>query len=407
MTGLLQQYAVENLQTAYQRAFTNEKQLKDSNWELAQMQATLEQTIAERTRQLETRNKYLEASAKISRETTSLLDIDTMLSRVVLSISQEFNFYHVGIFLVDENNEWAELKAASSPGGLQMIARGHRLRVGKQGIVGYVTGIGQQRITQSTELDLIHSVTPELPETKAEMGLPLKARGEIIGALDIQHNEANPFNEDNISVLQTLADQIALALSNARLYQQAQVSIEETRRAYGEYNREAWLESQRIGALPSYRFSRDRMGVPERTDPREKILLEGRNKIAIPIQVRGLTIGSIDIVKSNDDDEWTEEQQTLLQNLSDQLAIALDSARLFNETQKRAATERLVGEVSTDIRETLDIDTILKTASEKVRNTFNLPEVSIRLAGQSTPASGNGSPSQDDKGAPENSMRPQ
>jgi GAF domain-containing protein len=261
-----------------------------------------------------------------------------------------------------------------------MLARGHRLRVGKQGIVGYVTGIGRARVAQSTQMDRIHAVNPELPDTRAEMGLPLKARGEIIGALDIQDTREQAFTHETIQVMQTLADQIALAIDNLRLFGQAEQSLVEAQRAYGEYSRQAWIEAQRSGDLPAYRLTKGSQTGAQKVDTDALPTLPEDRKLELPIQVRGQTIGILDIVKPGQDKDWSEEEQELLNSLSEQLGIALDSARLFNETQKRAATERLVTDVSDQIRGTLDIDTIMKTATEQIRTVLNLPQVVIRLA---------------------------
>ncbi len=395
IAGLLQRNATGDLQEAYLQARKNESELIRSNQELDNIREGLEQTVARRTETLERRTRFLEASSIITQETTSILDPQLLLEKVVSLISTHFSFYHVGIFLVDKDSEWAVLRAASSLGGRQMIARDHKLRVGRQGIVGYVTGIGQARISQSIELDRIHTLTQELPDTRAEMALPLKARGEIIGALDIQSTEEHTFNEIMINVLQSLANQIALAISNAQLYQQSQQSIEDARRAYGEYNQQAWIEAQRRGSLPSYLYTADGTASPTRINTKPLYPKKESGTIEVPIRVRGQMIGKVDIIKKGDTQEWSLEEKDLLEVLTDQLGIALDSARLFEETQQRAATERMVSEISTEIRETLTLDTVLKTAAKKVREAMGLPELTIRLAQQTdapqTPKPSNGS----------------
>ena len=176
--------------------------------------------MEQNTQRMERRNRYLEVAAQIARDTVVTHDQQEILDHSVDLIATSFDYYQVGIFLIEENSQWAYLRAASSDGGRAMISRNHRLGVGKQGIVGYVTGIGQSRITQDIQLDRIHSVTPELPETRSEMALPLKVRGEIIGALDIQDRIPNAFIEEDISALQTLADQISLGIQNLRLNRQ-------------------------------------------------------------------------------------------------------------------------------------------------------------------------------------------
>jgi len=349
----------------------------------------LEKTVESRTQELEKRNRYLEAAAMVTQDASSILDPDLLLERAVTLIGENFGFNHVGIFLVDENHQWAILRASSSEGGKQMIARDHRLQVGKQGIVGYVTGIGKARISQDIELDRIHSVTPELPNTRSEMALPLKAHNQIIGALDIQDVYENAFSSEDVSALQTLANQIAVAIDNARLYQQAQLNIQEIQTLMGETDLQTWNDAYAIGTIPAYKFEASQAsGVQKVTDTETSTQDSG--KIKIPINVRGQTIGSIDILREENNEELSEDEARVLETLSEQLGVAIDSARLFQETQTRASTERIIGEVSSKIRETLDINSILKTTAIQVREMMNLPEVTIRITEPSKKKANNG-----------------
>ncbi len=368
--------------------------LNRSNLEIEQSRTSLEEMVAERTKDLERRTRYLEAAAIVAQDATSILDPQELLEHSVSLLGDHFGFYHVGIFLVDEENTWAVLKAASSEGGKQMINRGHQLMVGKQGIVGYVTGIGQARISQDVELDLIHSITPELPETRSEMALPLKARNQIIGALDIQDIHENAFSEGDVSILQTLANQIALAIDNARLYQRAQTNILEIQNLLGEAGMQSWQETYFGKTKPLYQFSSSKGSDTQKFDNESPF--KEAEKIEIPISVRGKTIGTIDIVRGDKSEEWTEDEAHILETISEQLGVAIDSARLFQETQTRAITERIISEVSSEIRETLDINTILKTTADRVRLVLNLPEVTIRLADPTDSKNTNGSGSDDD-----------
>ena len=166
-----------NLQRALGRTNAARIELEKTNEGLQEIQTYLREEVAQNTQQLERRNRYLETAAQIARDTTAIENQQELLDQVVNLLATQFGYYQVGIFLIEEDGPWATLRAASSEGGLAMIARNHRLGVGKQGIVGFVTGIGQPRITQDIDLDRIHSITPELPETRSEMALPLKGQG--------------------------------------------------------------------------------------------------------------------------------------------------------------------------------------------------------------------------------------
>ena len=299
-----------------------------------------------------------------------------MIDTVAREITEQFGFYHVGIFLLDERKEWAALPAVSSPGGRRMFARNHRLAVGRQGIVGFVTSMGQARISQDTGDDRVHAPAAELPDTRSEMALPLIARNQIIGALDIQDTQPEAFTPEDITVLQTMADQIALALENMRLFAQTQETLEEVQRMFGDYSQQAWHNVYKKNLLASYRYFGGTV-----SEIKSNLATEmTENTVSIPVEVRGVKLGAIEISKGEEGSSWSDEEMKLLIALSEQLGIALDSARLFNESQLRATTERTIGEINSQLWETMDINAILRTTAQNLRETLALPELTIRMS---------------------------
>jgi GAF domain-containing protein/HAMP domain-containing protein len=369
--------------------------------ELQELYLGLEQQVAS----LERRAQYLEATAGVARDAASLLDLQELLSRVTTLISERLGFYHTGVFLLDPTGEWAVLQAASSEGGQRMLARGHRLRVGadnadigrasadvgrasvrasEEGVVGYVTDKGEPRVALDVGADAVFFNNPDLPDTRSEMALPLQARGEIIGALDVQSAEAAAFNKEDVTVLQTLADQVAMAISNAQLFQQAQESLDAVQRAYGELSHEAWAEMlQGPSEVGYYCDDRGVTSLPEEADaPEDENLPSTRMPaLSIPIAVRGgRTIGTVNAHKPGGANEWTTEEITLMKALIEQLGVALESARLYQDTQRRAFRERLVGEVTAQVRKSLDLESVLRTAADEIHQALGLEEVVIHLA---------------------------
>jgi signal transduction histidine kinase/ActR/RegA family two-component response regulator len=186
---------------------------------LQAQQEALEQEIKERTAKMERRAAQLQVAAEIARDTSATRGLDELLNHAVSLVRDRFGFYHAGIFLVDERGEYAVLQAAAGEAGDAMLKQGHRLKVDEVGIVGYVTGIGQPRIALDVGADAVHFKNPFLPETRSELALPLKVGGRVIGALDVQSQRAAAFDQDDMAVFQTMADQLAVAIENARLYQ--------------------------------------------------------------------------------------------------------------------------------------------------------------------------------------------
>jgi signal transduction histidine kinase len=182
-------------------------------------QGTLEQEISERTAKMERRAAQLQVAAEIARDASATRGLAELMNHAVNLVRDRFGFYHAGIFLVDERGEYAVLQAAAGEAGAAMLEHKHKLKVGEVGIVGYVTGSGQPRIALDVGADAVHFKNPFLPETRSELALPLMVEDHVIGALDVQSKRAAAFDQDDVAVLQTMADQLAVAIESARLYQ--------------------------------------------------------------------------------------------------------------------------------------------------------------------------------------------
>jgi len=393
--GVLLYTTIDSLTSSLRRARNNERELAESNRELQTIRTSLEERIQERTQELARRMSYLEATTTVTRDAASVLDLQDLLSRVAVLISERFGFYHTGIFLTDATGEWAEMQAASSEGGKRMLARGHRLQVKGPGIVPYSVSHGESHIALDVGVDAIHFDNPDLPNTRSEIALPLRARGQILGALDVQSDQPQAFKQEDIVALQTLADQVALAINNAQLFQQAQDSLEAEQRAYAQQAGAAWKEMLQSNPNLGYLYMQgvlarleNRPAAPQsaegqgktgdgNTPPSEP---EALPELKLPIKARGSVIGRINAHKPDKAGDWTQEEIALVETLTEQLGVALESARLYQDTRRRAAREQLIGEVTSRIRESLDIETVLKTTASEMRQALDLDNLVIRLA---------------------------
>ncbi|MBN2043666.1 MAG: GAF domain-containing protein [Anaerolineales bacterium] len=354
-------------------------------------QLSKEQELLKRqTTALEKRTRYIEAAADVGKAATSVYNIDEMLDLVVNMISERFGFYQAGIFLIDDRGEYAVMEAASSDGGKRMLARSHKLRVGEEGMVGYVTSQGKVRIALDVGEEATHFSTPELPLTRSEMTLPLIWGGRIFGALDVQSTEENAFSEEDISSLTVLADQVSMAINNAKLFEELQTSLAAERQAFGEISRQAWHNLIRRSGSWGYRFSNNRTTATETAWPDEMVkALEAKQVIntfaengslSVPIMISDAPVGVIRVQKPTTGVDWTDDEKELIQTLTDRLSQALESARVYQASQMQAMQEQLTTEISGQLRRTLDIDTVLKTAAKELGNAFKAKEVVIRMA---------------------------
>ncbi|MCP4537971.1 MAG: GAF domain-containing protein [Chloroflexi bacterium] len=181
--------------------------------------------------QAQHRVQLLGASARVGRSITSILDMDALLNTTVDVICDEFGFYYAGVFLVDETNEWAILRAGRGDAGAAMVASEHKLKVDGHSMIGAATGRRKVRIAFDVGEEPVHFKNPHLPDTRSEMALPLIAGNEVIGALTVQSIEEAAFSDDDVTVLQTMADQLAIAIHNARLHLQNQKLLAQAKRS--------------------------------------------------------------------------------------------------------------------------------------------------------------------------------
>jgi GAF domain-containing protein len=369
----------------FNKALVNARQ---STADLRVQGERLQNLVDERSRELARRTGYLGAATAVAQAAQAIEgDLSQLFPRVVNVISTQFGFYHTGLFLLDAGKEWMVLQAASSEGGQRMVAREHRLQVGGQSIVGYVAAQGERRIALDVGQDAVYFDNPDLPETRSEMAVPLRVRGEVLGVLDVQSTEAQAFTDEDITTLQALADQVSMAVSNARLLRQIEESLAAERRTMGEVTRQAWLNFlQAHQDLGFYDNGREIVPAGEiwRTEM-DRVLNEGvrvidddGSNLAIPLRVRDQVIGVIGGFK-DEGTTWSDEEITLLETVAVQLGVALEGAQLYQDTQRRAVQERLVGEVTSRIRETLDMETMLRTATGEIRQALNLGDLVIRL----------------------------
>lgn len=345
---------------------------------------SLEQRVAERTAELEAelrrgerRSRQYEAVTKVGQAINSIQNLQELLPQITDVISRQFGFYHVGIFLNDAANQYAVLSAANSEGGKRMLQRGHQLKIGEQGIVGYATGTGEPRIALNVGEDVVFFNNPDLPETHSEMALPLKVSGNIIGALDVQSTEVNAFGKEDVEILTTLADLVSIAIQNARLYEQTQKSLADAEAIYRQYFRDTWKrlpEEQHIGGA-RYTISGTTILEEPLPDP-DGGTEDGRQSVSVPIRLRGEVIGTLSVLTPRQE-SLTRHQMELIHSVAERVAISAENARLFEETTRRAEREHLVSEITAKIRETNDPDEMLKRAVEELQRALNVTRIEI------------------------------
>jgi GAF domain-containing protein len=387
LTIVLVYRLVSDLEKAIQRSRVNLKELEMSNTELNRAQSDLSaqsEELIETNAMLQNRTERLRAVAEVARTAASVQNFEQLLPLLTTIISKQLGFYHAGIFLLDEDREYAILRSANTDGGLRMLARGHRLKVGEQGIVGFVTQTGNPRIALDVGKDAVFFNNPDLPETRSELALPLKVSGEVIGALDLQSVDPNAFDDDAVSLLTILADQVAIAIQNAISSEQARRSLREAEIASGQVTNMLWKGYQEALKTKGYRYDgikSEALKEPSRSTKENEGLL-------VPVQLRGQMIGRLKLRPSDQSHEWTVDEMAIIEATAERVALALEGARLLEDAQKRAARETFLSELGTKLGASFQLDSILRDTVEELGQTLKGSTVSFQLVNPSAPYTG-------------------
>jgi GAF domain-containing protein/HAMP domain-containing protein len=353
---------------------------------LNELIGNLETRVAERTQEVERRAEYLAITGGLSRVVASILDVETLLDRVVHLISERFGFYHTGIFLIDDAREWAALYAVSSEGGVRMLARGHRLRVGEEGIVGYVSGSGRARIALDVDEDVVWVRNPDLPATRSEMALPLTFGQQTIGVLDVQSEVAAAFGPEDIATLRILADQIAVAIRNAQLFAESQRMLSELQRSYSEEVQRGW--TLRASPVVGYRYTPaditplTRAAALTGTSAALEVsspYVDANNTLCAPLQLAGGQNFGLLHLSRDTAQPWTSSDVAFVARAVQDISQALEVARLLEESRMRAMREAQVGDIANQFTRALDVDTILQTAVRELGRLSGVAEVAVHL----------------------------
>jgi len=377
------------------------KEAQNVTSELEEIKVNLEQRVEERTTELAAANQQTSRRATQLQTITELAeaialvnDLNDIFPTVTSLISERFGFYHVGIFLVDEDRNYALLQAANSDGGQRMLARRHRLRLGT-GVVGFTAQTGQPRIALDVGADAVYFDNPDLPNTRSEVALPLKARSETIGVLDVQSTEAGAFTNEDLQVLTALANQVSIALENARLLIETRTALAQVQEVYNEFSRTEWSRTVSNIQQPGFRYRTGRVEMLESAIQGPEVIAavqngeivtdqpngseEKRSAVAVPVKLRGEVIGVLHIESNDPFKEWQKDEVGLVAAVAERAAVAMENARLFQDARRRAAKEQTISEATARISSALNIENILHATAEELERVLSGSEIVIQF----------------------------
>ncbi|MCB0208562.1 MAG: GAF domain-containing protein [Anaerolineae bacterium] len=361
----------------------------------------LEEKVAERTYQFET---VVEVSQKLS----SILDLSELMHEVVYLTKETFNYYHVHIYLLDEWGETLVMVEGYGEAGAEMKKRGHSiLLAAPRSLVARAAREGDIISIDNVRQNPNWLPNPLLPETRSEAAVPIYLGTEIVGVLDVQSDSIAGITPESQRILRALASQVATAVGNSRLFSRTQEALKRTEYLQSLYTGEAWqkltkntnsnFQISRSGALPP---------LPEGLTPEAEAALQQRqtinlkldssneknngqdndgplqgaaHNIATPLKLRNQVIGILGLQDNNPNRQWTSEEIALIEAVSEQMSLALENARLFEETGRRASRERIIADVTQQVWSADEIEAVMQTAVAKLGEKLQASEVIIRL----------------------------
>jgi len=327
----------------------------------------LEETFSTHANELSRRITQIQTATEISRAIAGIHEEDELLRKIVALIHDRFQLYYAGVFLVDELSEFAILKAGSGEAGKIMFREGHRLAVGGSSMIGWCIAMRKPRISFDVGQEDVRFANPQLPLTRSEMALPLLVHDQALGALTIQSTEPNAFDETDVSILSGIADNLAVALFNARLFRQIESNLDEISHLHQQYLADAWMDTIEETGVLSYTYQAESPTVEN----------EEQTQIQIPLTLRNQVIGRV--VLGGERERFTPEELAFIDAVITQTALALENTRLLAKLRRQLHRERKVNEINSKLLTKPDIDEIIKTAATELGQVLHVPDVLITL----------------------------
>lgn len=359
--------------------------------------------ILDRTHSLENeldrRRSHLISGRQIGRSISLKSNSKDLMQDAVDLIHSQFGYHFVGIYLADDTNEYAVLKAASGETGQMMLSQNHKLRIRDEGFIGYVMTRGEPRLALDVQEDIIYSQDANLLGTKSELALPLKVGDRIFGVLDIHSDKKDAISQEDSDILQSVADQVAILIEKTRQIENLQSSLADLQNAYSVYSRDSWrFHLQGSNKNLSYSYVENNLLKKETLNAQELDVIQSGKKMVInptktesddqeallliPIMLRDQSLGVLNIKYKGK--YIPPELEEMAESVSSRLSVAIENARLLEDIQSRADRERVVDSIAAKVRAARDIDSILQTTASELGRFLGVDEVRVHLKTQET-----------------------
>jgi len=389
---------------------------------LARMSATSRQ-LQDQTRELEAANEQLRlqtfrlrTTAEIARVSSSTLDPETLFTEVVNRIQEGFEsagVYYVGLFLLDEpdadtGERFAVLRAATGEAGKLLLEMDHKLALDDTTLIGWCIAHREARNVSNVEKGTAQFDAVPMSYTRSKIAFPLRSRGRVLGALSVQSTQEASFNESDVAVLQTMVDQVAVAIDNARLFSQTETALAEVRGTHRRYLVDAWEEFLATGSVTQVDYVQPGIKLGDREflhDVQRAAVLHERavalndlsrskgsggageqdeyrgaqTALAVPLKLREQVIGTMTLHETRRQRSWDAGEIAMAETVAEQVALSVENLRLMDEAQRIAARERLIGEISDQMQRAASVENLMRIAAEELNQTLGGSRAYVHL----------------------------
>lgn len=334
--------------------------------QLRELIGSLEQRVVDRTQRLE-------IAATLGERMSAILNVEQLLAEVVNQIKDNFNYYHAHVYLLDDKREKLVVAEGAGVAGAEMKAKGHSISLdAPTSLVARAA-----RTTQIVKVDNVRETVdwlpnPLLPDTHSEMAVPIILEGEVVGVLDVQEDKIAGLDEGDANLLRSLANQVAVAIRNARQFTEVQTALAEARAAQGRYLEQAWEQAKSASQNASYHYHQPG-AVALSAESQSQTTLE------VPIRLQNQTIGVIQLHDTERSQPWSERELALVEAVTEQIAQVAENIRLFEETRERAGREQSIREITDKLRAAPNLDALLETAARELGQQLGVRHTVLEL----------------------------
>ncbi len=345
------------------------------------MTAQLHNLIDSLEDQVQERTAELVLSMEVGQQAVAIRELDELLPTITEFIRAQFNLYYAQVYFIDDVGLNLVLRAGTGDVGEQLLSQDHSLPLGAGSIVGRAAAEKRPVVVSDTETSDVHKPNLLLPDTRSELAVPLMVEGRVIGVLDMQADQANTFTEQNLTVFEAMATQLAISIDSAQQWTNAQAAQRRAEEALRRLTREAWAE--RLASMEEgLGFAYDLSAVTAlevKVEDASRGGAEPQNGgLAVPVVVQNEPIGQLS-VETPAGKKWHEDEQTLLRAVAQQLAQKAENLRLFEQTQQRAAREHMARQITDKVRASRNIESALKTAAEELSKALGTARAVVDL----------------------------